>query len=136
MVGAAVPCRPHGIGRGDQENVERGFRQDLQDGGKWDIRDNWDTWDCRGCRVRRGRPVWRPSREGRRWGTAIPLFPFSTANTVRGRGGFLLKKGWFLLNFLGFLLNQTAHFTPNQPLFFNLSPFFGKIQQKPSGLGC
>ena len=33
MVGAAVPCRPHGFGRGDQENVERGFRQDLQDGG-------------------------------------------------------------------------------------------------------
>ena len=28
MVGAAVPCRPHGFGRGDQENVERGFRQD------------------------------------------------------------------------------------------------------------
>ena len=25
MVGAAVPCRPHGIGRGDQENVERGL---------------------------------------------------------------------------------------------------------------
>ena len=23
-VGAAVPCRPHGVGRGDQENVERG----------------------------------------------------------------------------------------------------------------
>ena len=53
-----------------------------------------------------------------------------------GGGGFLLKEGWFLLNFLGFLLNPTAHFTPNQPLFFNLSPFFGKIQQKPSGLGC
>ena len=24
MVGAAVPCRPHGVGRGDQEIVERG----------------------------------------------------------------------------------------------------------------
>ena len=69
-------------------------------------------------------------------GHGPPLFPFSTANTVRGRGGFLLKKGWFLLNFLEFLLNPTAHFTTNQPLFFNLSPFFGKIQQKPSGLGC
>ena len=34
-VGAAVPCRPHGIGRGDRENVERGFRQDLQDGQDW-----------------------------------------------------------------------------------------------------
>ena len=24
MVGAAVPCRPHGVGRGDQEIVEKG----------------------------------------------------------------------------------------------------------------
>ena len=35
MVGAAVPCRPHGFGRGDRENGESGFRQDLQDGQDW-----------------------------------------------------------------------------------------------------
>ena len=33
-VGAAVPCRPHGIGRGDQENVERGLDRIYRIGGR------------------------------------------------------------------------------------------------------